>query len=288
MKNLLRSCLLVTFLFGSAFVIFQSDADSFNLHLSENVADNKTDATDPGFYVLSPEYLSSCATGFNLNPTFSEFLPSEKEKSYLMDGARDCAQCGNNELCVEGRCISLDRIERESQANFDSDCSRTRCDEGEFCIAGNCFQPTRASMSQSPSCLNVDCGQYNICISGVCYGYYNMDEDRMIQCSNREDTEDRSYPRCDEGEVCYEDRCLPSVERLPPDGFVDIPNCENLQAGIPGGCILPDENSCRNCSTGDVCVGGHCVELTPEMGVPCDSQRCPDDARCISGFCVNI
>lgn len=288
MKNLLRSWLLATFLFGSAFVIFQPDTESINLHLSENVADNKTDATDPALNILNPEFLSSCATGFNLTPTFSEIFPSEKENSFYMDGARDCAQCGNNELCVEGRCISLDRIERASQANFDSECSRTRCGEGEFCIAGNCFQPTRTSMSQSSSCLNVDCGQYYVCYYGVCYPFYNMDEDRPIQCSNREDTANKSYPRCDDGEYCFEDRCLPAIERLPPEVFQEISNCGNLLAGVSGGCIQPDDKSCRNCSTGDVCVGGHCVELTPQMGVPCDSQPCPDNARCISGFCVNI
>jgi len=216
--------------------------------------------------------------------------------------ARDaCAGCEHGSLCVQGRCLQLDRIERQNRANFDAACQRTECDAGEACVNGQCFSPERMLQAGSgpQSCLEIDCGLGMVCYTGVCYPIAEEVNGEIIpvECVDprvAEDSELISYPRCPENQVCenYQCRNLPGShidweKKIPVRGVRNL--CPSGQVIVGAGlCVDAPPERCRQCPSGSVCLGGRCFTPTTTVGTPCENQRCPGNARCISGICVTL
>lgn len=249
MKNLLLISLIATFLFGSAFVLLQADQNN----------------TEPLV---------------NVSNTLSEKTVKSEQ---------DCSSCRHNEMCVDGKCIGLDLLERQAMIQFDSACRTTRCSEGEACIAGQCFQLSSfRNFRAEPNCLNTECDEGQTCYRGVCHKA--VDENgNPVECAAGEATELYAPPTCSEGHVCSDGRCINSrvpASQLPVAFGTDMLPCKSGMVRISGSCVSLIEKSCRNCKTGEICLGGACYGLTEKMGEPCKNNRCPRGSRCLSGICI--
>ena len=252
---------------------------------------------DPGGSILGDSV--NCDSGGKVSdqsrPLLLASITSQtSQTSRALRTSRSCRSCSNNEICADGRCLNIDRIERASGTNFDRACSATRCSEGEICVAGRCYQPTRASVASSGTnnCLEVDCGPYKACYVGICYA--TVDENlEPAECAVNPpaDSEQFSFYRCEPGQVCRQQVCHTLVPREVVDQVtrLPIPRCGSGQASLPGVCldVTAVEQGCRGCGHGELCLGGQCVEPTPRLGEPCRNSRCPGDSSCLSGLCVN-
>jgi hypothetical protein len=239
--------MLTTFLFGSAFVLLQTEKNNSLYNHSTTQVENSA------------------------------------------ENSLDCSQCQHNEMCVDGKCINLDLLERQAMIQFDNACRTTRCNEGEACVAGLCFQPSSfRDLRAGPSCLNTDCDEGQTCYRGVCYKA--IDENgNPVECTAGEATELYAPPTCSEGNVCSDGRCINSripESQLPVASGIDMLPCKSGMIRLSGTCVSLIEKSCRNCKTGEVCLGGACYGLTEKMGEPCKNNRCSSGSRCLSGICI--
>src|SRR6056297_4129209 len=183
MKKQIIATILTVMFIGSAFAFTQSDKNVTNTNIdiaSEIVDDQITDGTPIGLELLTYNSSTNCLGVEAKNLAAGTSIPY-RTAAPDEDRIMDCKQCRSGELCVNGKCISLQRIERESGERFDSACARTRCEEGEACVAGNCFQLASHERMESGSCTGVDCKEGQACYRGVCYDAVD-ENNNPVQC----------------------------------------------------------------------------------------------------------
>lgn len=291
MKKKLISTLFTVLLFSSAFAYTHIDNNGDgNDESTEVVESRKSDDGLKGLELLTYKSSNFCLDLDTQILAVSTPIPYRSAVSGE-EVTQDCKQCRSGELCVKGRCMSLQRIERESGERFDSACARTRCEEGEACVAGNCFQLASHERMESGSCTGVDCKEGQACYRGVCYDAVD-ENNNPVQCfsGDVEGTPDYTPPRCDDGNSCVSGRCLDSklagsgVNRVP----VNILACGSGMIRMSGTCVSITRGNCSNCKNGEICLGGSCYGLIEKLGEPCRQNRCKDGATCVSGICVNL
>lgn len=201
----------------------------------------------------------ACERGMSCHPRLGECLCGEE-------------RCGEEELCVEGRCRAVAHCERSGcERGMSCDaldgsckCGEGTCDPLEICMAGQCV---------TDPCAGVSCGANSSCnpTDGVC------------RCGSLE------------GEICNSgEACVSRDEGF----FCDVSTLCDL-ASCGGGAVCdPDDGSCRCggvgsdhpiCTDDEVCIEGRCrggLLCEPaegpticERGSSCD----PGDGRCRCG-----
>ncbi len=117
------------------------------------------------------------------------------------------------------------------------------------CMGGRCREGTcRGQDGSAPACTNSDACPDGACVEGRCWTRETI-HPALRECDGRS---------CDPNEICMRTRgfsCVPFVARGAECGYSD------------------------QCTTGDHCVGGHCIE--PHAA----GAACADPEECVSRVC---
>ena len=288
MKNQLIIILAVIFLFGSAFVLIQTDKQSLNnsdsITFTTKLVDMSGDA--------EPEDSEVNEEGACLSGSISDLFVFNIDRYTVNqnEATKDCTSCRHEEICIDGKCVGLLALERQSMFQFDNACAKARCNAGEVCVAGQCYQlSTMRDVLAKANCLNTECKPGQTCYRGVCHDAVD-ESGRAVQCAPGEATELYAPPSCLDGYICAEGKCVVSdklpVPRTALNLKMNTPICGSGMARVSGSCVSFVQKDCGSCNAGEVCLGGDCYELTRQMGDPCQNVRCSAGTSCVSGICV--
>ena len=210
---------------------------------------------------------------------------------YPSDAMSECAttdDCGAEEECVRGQCISVISGEGE----IGDDCSVAPCAEGLICVQ---------SEDQSTFCTR-------ICSDGVCpggWGCYtvNSSDGEINLCLPAQDAQGSLEfgETCESGPDCISGLCVSDGQR----NFCsqsctqnqDCPNrseCAGLSNG--GGACIAQEDAGFNefgtpCERSSDCSNGLCLDDDNEVycTLSCESdQDCPEQASCFEAGEISV
>ncbi|MCA9565430.1 MAG: hypothetical protein KC561_18160, partial [Myxococcales bacterium] len=177
-------------------------------------------------------------------------------------------------ICAEGYC-SRDACPAvcEPFAARGESCAIASCQPTDWCVQNTCV--ARAAVGEACD-GDIPCAEGLSCRDGECIQGLTSQDD---PCSSHED--------CYYG-VCIDSRCefqvqlgdpCRGVHNCPVDAICNIEDdelvgvCEPLR-GLGGECRYS-----RECQDGLFCPSGQCAEY-PEVGEPCLSSQCGEDAAC--------